>query len=243
MKYWKHFGQHNSEQGLTLVEVLVATVVLSVVLAAIVPMMSLAIASRYKAQRSEQAFRIAQAQIDKVQLALQSGDLDKVDLDKQIPPASTATEPRLVPAPSSATSDSSCNEYLIAESGTATSWCSVDLNGDGTPELGIQTFRVGTQTRPSPSDTSVNVPVAFQLGVRVYRTESLAQPSQLAQQPDITIADLGITTGSRDTSSSDTSTPKKLQPLAILYTSIARGDLRDSLGAYCQLKGGTGCPN
>lgn len=77
-----------SDRGLTLIEVLLAIVMVGVILAAIAPVLALSVATRVQSRKVEQATALAQQEIDRVratmarslQAATASGEL------QQLPP-------------------------------------------------------------------------------------------------------------------------------------------------------------
>ena len=138
----KRINNNYSEQGLTLIETLMAIVVIAIVITASTPPILLAVATRIQNRRAEQAMQIAQQQIERVRLIVDQGNYTNSDL----PPAASITDPddiNTVGAPTAPCS-SSC---------TATQASRED-------DFLVQVFRVA----PGGSDPVV----AFRMGVRVY---------------------------------------------------------------------------
>lgn len=165
----------HTEQGLTLVEVLVGLLVIAMTSAVIAPPIVLSAATRVQNQRVEQAMQLAQQQVDQVRLAMERADQTQAALIAQLPPATASTNPRIVPVPT----------QLNCPGGrplNSTTWCSVDTNSDGTSDLGIQVFRTRGITNPeTPIPPATGTPVAFWMGVRVYAQEGLNQAGSLVR--------------------------------------------------------------
>ena len=69
-----------SESGLTLIECIVAIVIIAVVGVAITPPLFLATAARVQTNRAEQAVQISQGEVDKVRVLVEQGAYDSADL-------------------------------------------------------------------------------------------------------------------------------------------------------------------
>lgn len=202
------------EQGFTLVEALVAIVVIGIVVGLIAPPILLTVATRLQNQRVEQSIQVAQGEIDRVRLVVERGEEYTA---ASLPPVSTATDVKSTSAPGS------INENPTTR--TATQGFSVDLDKKIplTPEFVVQTFR--NQGQPTTGTA-----IAFEMGVRVYRYAPFASgtTSTLVTQP----LKLGFTSG------------QNLQrPLTVYYIPIVRGDLKDSLCQYRKsLDSSASCP-
>ncbi|MBD2242605.1 type II secretion system GspH family protein [Nostoc sp. FACHB-888] len=189
------------EQGFTIIESLMAIIVITVTLVAITPPIFLVVATRVQNQKSEQVRQFAQLEIDKVRLLAEKGIYANTDL----PPSASATaNVETVDAPTSFSS-STCTTF------TADVACPVYTDNISQPSFYVQKFR----TKEISNGTQI---VAFQMGVRVY--SSLSKDESGLQK---TQASLKFTTG--------TGNQRKF-PLAVMYTAVARSDLRDSLTQY-----------
>ncbi len=195
----KLFAKSHSEQGFTIIESLMAIVVITVLVVAITPPIFLAVGTRVQNQKAEQAMQLAQRQVDQVRVLIERGNYTNNDL----PPDGGTGVPDAVAAPTSFT----CTTPASSNA------CPIDINGDGTPEFYVQTFR----TQAISSGTPAQV-VAFQMGVRVY--SSLAQGQSGVQT---TQASLKFTTEQGN---------QRKFPLAVMYTPIVRSDIKDSLIQY-----------
>lgn len=200
------------EAGLSLIECLVAIIIISITVVAITPPIFLATATRIQSRRAEQANQIAQGEIDRIRVIVERGSYTTTEL----PAAATGTINAIAAAsPATATSGpvlspGNCATRYPTTTPTPTSTLiRVDVNGDCTPEYVMQVFRTTGQA-PSAADP----PFSFDVGVRVY-----------AYSPGETLSTLGTTrsslvmgTGRRDAG------VNIRRPLAVLYTKLARND-------------------
>ncbi len=75
-------NKKRSDSGLSLLEVLIGILIISVVVVASTPALILGVATRVQARRAEQASNIANQQIEQIQLLLDRGEYDNSDLPK-----------------------------------------------------------------------------------------------------------------------------------------------------------------
>lgn len=202
--------KQSTEQGLTLMESMVALVILSISITMLTPPIMLSLATRVRAHQAGQARQLAQGEIDRVRAVLEKGETAYESLDDfndQLPPDAGSGAPGAVNAP---TSFEDCTDDLVAS--TASAACRVDLNRDGQDNFGdfvVQTFRTRTQF----TGVLNNIPIAFWMGVRVY-TWAAADSGNLSTEP----ASLGVSSR----------IPSENKPLIVLYTPIIRSDRQDS---------------
>ena len=200
-----------SEQGLTLIECLVAIVVVALVASTIAPALVLSVATRVQSQKSEQALQLAQSEIDQVRLRVEqreaTADLLPLVADDDLADADIAT----VPGPQFGA--------FVAEDAadprpTVTQTRPVDITGDDEPDFAVQIFR-------SPGLEENNVPLAFNLGVRIYDYDAVNsdQTGNLLIEP----ASLRMVSGEGQ---------RNQQPLAALYTTVAVSEASESLCSY-----------
>ena len=222
-----------SEQGLTLIECLVAMIVITVTVVAITPPILLATATRVQSRRAEQATAVAQGEIDRVRLLVERSDKEVKYTDKNLP-ASAGTSINNVPAAtgsaasgplasSAACAGASSRYPLIAPAQLPfTDLVRIDIDGDCKPEYVMQIFRAEDQTPPGATDLT---PFAFKVGVRVY---SYFDGETLPALDTVRSSSVS-TTGARDNSVGG----GKRKPLAVLYTTIARSGSSSTL---CQVR-------
>lgn len=209
-----------NEAGLTLIECLVAMVVITITLATIAPMMVFSVATRVQNQKTEQALQLAQGEIDKVRRVVEQGG-DYGDRLASISLVETsASVASVVAAP---------DDFIAstATASTATQARRLDTDGDGDSDFLIQLFRTeGIEIPPQNSAVTASTPIVFDIGVRVYdaRAENSTVPLETADSR------LTFTSSDGDRSS---------RPLAALYSQITQGDRDASLCNYWEYTGST----
>ncbi|MFB2922219.1 type IV pilus modification PilV family protein [Aerosakkonema funiforme] len=206
---------NSSQQGISLLECLIAITVISVVISAFTPPIFLAVATQIQNRRAEQAIQLAQGEIDRVRSITERLDYANTDLP---PVGATIVEQQS--APSGATTD--------RNSVSATTGLLVDVNGDGTNDFVVQTYR--NDGVPDSSGKRV----AFYMGVRVYAAV-ITQNYGLLENPPQRSASLTLTTALGS---------QKRRPLAVMYTTITHSDDRNSLCNLQKFLGdlnGSGC--
>ena len=241
-------------QGLTLIECLVAILMVALLASAIAPALALAVATRVQSQKSEQAMKLAQTEIDRVRLLTEEGlaaqksgesatafEARKQAYRDKFPPRvatldNTAAENQ--PAPG--------NQVVnIRTSLTPTNTLGIKLNpeepgattptncvSDGSCDFAVQIYR----TRGYP-DNATDVPSAFGMGVRVYDYRAVANSNGSSLSKDQ--SSLALTSGEGE---------RGRKPLAVIYTTIARGEKSNSLCDLITYTGGSaasrplGCP-
>lgn len=204
----------SSVDGLTLIECLVAIVVIAITTAAIGPMMVFSVATRVQNQKVAQASQLAQAEIDKVRLTVEQGGDYAARLEELfVMKAPAATEIVGISAPERFRDSTQTMEEV-------TDARMVDLDGDKENDFAVQLFR-------TPGIEVDDTPVAFDLGVRVYDIRAEEAISSL--QTDA--AGLAFTSGEGE---------RRTRPLAVLYSRMAQGDRQGSLCQYWKLTDPTG---
>ena len=216
------------EKGLTLIECLVAIVIISITVVAITPPMFVATASRIQSRRAEQANAIAQAEIDRIRTIVERSNSYTT---AQLPAnggtgaapaiaAAAGVNAALLASPGACSGKTKYPE-AVTPTAIATQVIPVDVDGDCTPEFAMQVFR----SNDCVPDALKNVvpavpPYAFTAGVRVYGYEVGNPMSKLSPVR----ARLGITAGRGGDNSASGA---ERQPLQVLYTKVARvGDER-----------------
>jgi len=208
--------EHQAEDGLTLIECLVAIAVIALTSASIAPVLVLSVATRVQNQKSEQALQLAQGEIDRVRLLVERNATYTSD-ELQLSPASTAALSTAISAVGPPTS--SVNVSTWSASGyvpsSPFSAKQVNIDNDAAPEYLVQSFR-------GEAAMEGGMPVAFSMGVRVYDFNSVgANPTGLSTDS----ATLGFTSGEGQRGN---------RPLAVLYTQIINSDDDRSLCEYLE---------
>ncbi|MBV9389581.1 MAG: hormogonium polysaccharide secretion pseudopilin HpsB [Chroococcidiopsidaceae cyanobacterium CP_BM_ER_R8_30] len=157
--------KHTNSNGFTLVEPLVALVVVSILLTAITPIIILATATRIQARRVELASQAARAYIDGVR----SGAI-------QYPPGTTTRLEDYAAPTSSGSLNCTANAYC---SSTPELYC-VDFDGSGCSnssltDMVVQAFRLNS--------AAVEPSQGYTLGLRVYRADAFKEPGTLKREP------------------------------------------------------------
>lgn len=219
-----------TEKGLTLIECLVGIMVITVIISAITPPLLIAFATRVQNYRASQAMKIAQAEIDRVRLLVEKGEYPD-GWTRQLPPQMGINQFDYlgVGAPTTTTPTGSCPLTNVqGDANPRTTWCSVDINGDGQWDLGVQTFRTPpftTSGNPQTNNYPNGLPIAFLMTVRVY-TRSALESGNLIQFPRDKTASLGMTGGLGSSLN---------LPLVTRSEIIVRSDLKISRELYCEL--------
>lgn len=203
-------GSSPDVQGLTLIECLVAIVVITITVVTITPGIFLATASRVQARRAEQANQIAQSEIDRIRGIVERGGYRIADL----PPASATNDITQVAAANTVAvgtmlSPASCgSNYPRNPVANTSTLVPVDVDGDCEPEFAMQVFR--TEGCKPPDAAPTDPPASFAVGVRVYSynpNEGATVPTLLTER-----ATLGVTAGRKDQGGSTR------KPLQVLYS-------------------------
>ena len=207
--------------GFTLIESLVAMIVISITLVAIVPPIFWATGTRVQNRRAEQALAIAQGEIDRVRGVLERSD---DPLAKDLPPEVAMADYASYrgPAPKSTAAwtgkmRSTNPDFNTAETSTdkiqfpasADTYIPVDTDGDGKADFLVQTFRDPGVCVENPC-VAPKTPRIFAMKVRVYSATALSSDLPYLQTEK---AALTGTTGTGQT---------RNRPLAILSSQITR---------------------
>lgn len=221
-------GDRRSQQGLSLIECLVAIVIVSLTVLAITPPILLGAATRVQSRRSDQANHIAQSEIDRIRTLVERGNYTLNDLPASggtnnlsaigVATTSPVSGPLLSPGNCGATPP----RYPAATPLPLASLAQVDIDGDCRPEYMMQVFRTAGYT-PSPSDATTP-PYSFVMGVRIYAYNPGESLPTLTKER----ASMIMGTGARDRRAGN-----QRQPLAVLYSQVARNDQGQSLGQLC----------
>ncbi|MFH7244919.1 MAG: type II secretion system protein [Spirulina sp.] len=196
-----------NNQGLTLIECLVAIIMVALVASAITPALILSVATRVQSQKAEQAMALGQSEIDRVRQLVEQGALAQVDA--QVPQAPNSV---LDSAPETQVGAAVGTTNIKATPTSPTHTRAIDVNGDGVIDFAVQIYRTRGIT------DAAGEPVAFALGVRVYDYDAVASGTSgnLSTEP----LSLGITGGTGKRSE---------RPIAAFYTTIAAAERGNSL--------------
>lgn len=211
----------SSEQGLSLLECLMAVAVIGLTAAMITPPLYLAAATRVQNRRAEQAFQLAQGEIDRIQVIVAKGQHVAVNL-----PQAAGGTLALVPPPSGASSqldsvNATCNTYNDQPLPITTA-LRIDVDGDCSTDFLMQTFRsTGVTSSTDPQRRLTD----FEVGVRVYAF--LAQGNWANLQRDQ--ASLVLTTGLGS---------QRTRPLSVLFNRMTWSEQSATL---CRYNPGVGC--
>ncbi|MGA7937190.1 MAG: type II secretion system protein [Kovacikia sp.] len=229
---YRRNAQKQAEQGLSLIECLVAIIIVSLTILAITPPILLATGTRVQSRRAEQANHIAQSEVDRIRLLVERGTFAITDLPAIGTGGNTnigAVGAATTVASNLLSSPSSCNTYPGTAAVAWNSLVQVDVDGDCVPEYVMQVYR---NTGWWGTNPLTNPPSAFDVGVRVY----VYYPGQTLPTLQTTRASLIAGTNNRDAQ-----TGNARRPMAVLYTRMSRNDQSKSLGTICQQTGGTTC--
>jgi prepilin-type N-terminal cleavage/methylation domain-containing protein len=199
-----------NDQGLTLIECLVAIIMVALVASAIAPVLVISVASRVQSQKAEQALKAAQSEIDQIRVLVERREATADDIPLPVPNFNEGND---------SIADVAGPQYgaLVAADAwpTVTQTRPIDVNRDGQDDFAVQIFR-------SPGGADIGgVPIAFVLGVRVYDFDAVNsdRTGNLLIEP----ASLGLTGGEGE---------RRERPLAALYTTVSVGDTSESLCEY-----------
>lgn len=202
----------SSEQGFSLIEAMMGFTITAAVLAAMAPVLMIAVGTRLQNYRAEQAMQLAQSQINRVQTLMTQGVPQSYETGV-IPPAATqGTRVNQVAAPTTVVTDPNALD-------SPTKALLVDYNNDNRPEFMIQMFR--DQGVRFTAGTAVDQLAVFQMGVRVYAGAARDNIGSL----QTTAASFNLTRNFGE---------QRTKPLAVLYTEVSRSDLQLSLQRYQQ---------
>ncbi|NJR19269.1 MAG: type II secretion system protein [Calothrix sp. CSU_2_0] len=172
IKLGKIFRQYKKSQqdGFTIIESLMAIIVVSILMIAIAPAIALSVANRVQSRRIEFGTQAARAYIDGVRSKVVIAPLDTTTMTPS--------------APTSATSlNCSANSYCTstATSTTPTNLYCIDGDADGSctntqpRDMIIQAFRF--------NGNNTTATTGYSLGVRIYRADAFSDATALTSNP------------------------------------------------------------
>lgn len=215
-----------TERGLTLMEALVAILMVSAVMVAITPPIFLAVATRVQNRRAEQAIQLAYGEIDQVRVLIEQGITS--DNLNQLPASAGGNDSTKVPPPATAYRDLQSTNYDCSDYDRRPTQLQVaearrvDVNGDCQADFLVQTFLTKEQT---VNRDGTLVPIVFQMGVRVYSfaAESNLGNLTVGEDGSVKAASLKLTTGEGQQAD---------RPLAVLNTVLSQADSEGALTQY-----------
>jgi prepilin-type N-terminal cleavage/methylation domain-containing protein len=215
--------RHRLTKGFTLIEALIAIVIVSVTLVSITPPIFLATATRVQNRRAQQAQQIAQGEVDRVRLLVER---QQTYASNYLPALSGSAPVVSTPPPSGTLAGKTRSNVICTgatlDDGTAPAAFAapvvlfVDVDADCKFDFIVQTFRGGEYRDSATLATSP--PDGFTMGVRVY--SSVAANTNVLSRDR---ANLRATNGLGNQTS---------RPLAVLYVPIVRNNSSKSLDIY-----------
>lgn len=234
--------EKRSDQGLTLVEGLIAMVLISITMVSITPPIFWAVASRVQTQRAEQGQKLAQGEIDRVRTLVERGGSESTITN--FPPTAanlseaairSSTSPNFPAAPNTpntplsslpmiSTADS-CAKATFPPS-TVLAFTAIDTDGDCKPDFLLQTFRSQglDQNGNAFTNAAGQTLSGFVMGVRVYSI--VARDTLINSQGRTQPAALRGTNGVGN---------QLNRPLAVLYSTIVSSNASQNLDLYRKL--------
>lgn len=213
-------------QGLTLVECIMAIVVIALTTAMITPPLFIAAATRMQNQRGEQAMQIAQGEVDRIRALVEWAE----HTPNRLPQTSGSVPIASTPAPTSLSSlqskNPACNTYNPERRLPVTTAFGVDTTDDTTPDrpvncqpdFAVQTFISSGQPVVGDPENRLGT---FCLVVRVYGKPAINDAGDGFVVPlETTPASLRFTTGQGN---------QRTRPLAVITTPIIWSDRSSSV--------------
>jgi prepilin-type N-terminal cleavage/methylation domain-containing protein len=218
--------------GFTLIESLVAVIIVSITVVSVLPPIFWATATRVQNRRAEQAVQLAQGEIERVRTLVERGTYTAVDLPPadgtrlDIREAGTETAPPASASGIVRSTTANCKSTNDAQQPTAlTQYIAVDTDPSNgcKPEYMVQVFRsAGTILDGSAPGSP---PSAFTMGVRVYATPAFNT---------LKLSGTLETKASRLRGSNGPGQQGK-RPLAVLYGTVVKSRAGSALGVYKKL--------
>ncbi|MBW4652110.1 MAG: prepilin-type N-terminal cleavage/methylation domain-containing protein [Kaiparowitsia implicata GSE-PSE-MK54-09C] len=219
-----------TESGVTLIESLVAIIVIGITAALITPPLFIATASRSQNRKAEQANQIAQAEVDRIRVLVSNGQHEQrylpdiagafaagtIGSEGVIPPSNAAS---LMQSP-----NASCNTYnpYTDIRTLRLSALRIDVDGNCETNFYMQVFRdrgvVSAREQGLQSDPNQQRPSTFRLAVRVWSNAADGNWAQITTP--VAPASLQITSGQGQ---------QRLRPLAVVNSRMSWSDIDSSL--------------
>ena len=161
--------QESDESGYTIIESLVAMIVVAVLMSAIAPVIALSVGTRVQAKRVELASQAAKSYIDWV----------RSDIEKNTPPNYIGVDLDDAPAPDPTSGSLDCNDNLYCTSPPQTKSSLFCVNGDDTPGCSTDSL---TDMIVQGVRRYGNISEGYVLGVRVYRADAFKETTLCGPQ-------------------------------------------------------------
>lgn len=207
--------------GLTLIECLVAIIMIGLSTAAVTPALVIAAATRVQSQKAEQSIQLAQGEIERVRLLLERGNYSVADLPPEAEDLTAESGQLQTVGPPTDVVEGTDSADFSDNPLTARS---VDVGGNPGDDFIIQAWR-SPGLGPDRTLSGQQVPVFFNMGVRVYDRRAFDTNSDNLLTD---VARLGTTGGEGG---------RSRRPLAVIYASMSKGDLGSSLCDYFVVTG------
>ncbi len=228
-------SSRRSDQGLTLIEGLVAIVVVSITLVSITPPIFWATGTRVQNRRAEQALQLAQGEIDRVRTIVDQGQAtlkllppvgaDNIRLANSVAAPTSAKSGIVTVNPSCKITKNNGESPAIGEYIQINTDPNPEDSSDCKPNFLMQTFRsTGLDGDGKPITDTTTIPEGFVMGVRVYSI--VAEPNLIGSKAETTQASLKGTNGLGN---------QLTRPLAVQYSTIVRSNASKNLDLYRKL--------
>ena len=203
----RYLSVTRTSAGLTLIECLVAIVMVGLIGSAIAPALLISVATRVQSQKAEQALELAQSEIDKVRQIMERSEYKDENGTSTLPAKAPFDNDdykfdydvaKVNPPDKGEPLDPGDYDYYPNAFQTK----EVELNGE---RFAVQVYR----TPGKPVDDGV--PVTFNLGVRVYDYDAVVNSDSLQTKP----AALSMVSSQGQRTDS---------PLVALYTTVTASD-------------------
>ncbi|MBD1995741.1 type II secretion system protein [Leptolyngbya sp. FACHB-541] len=218
------YGAGSSEQGVTLLECLVAISVVALLGAMITPPLFVAAATRVQNRRAEQAFQLAQSEVDRIRALVARGQHQIENLPAVVD--SLDADPPTIPSGFLKSIDETCNTYEDQQI-PANQVLPIDITGDCESDFLMQVYRTRSPNEVTEAaGQPAYQPLDFDVGIRVYSVRAEDNLGRLSAEP----ASLQFTTGEGN---------QRERPLAVLNSDFKWSD---QSGALCNYQNNGGLP-
>ncbi|MFM7423733.1 MAG: hypothetical protein ACKO7W_01815 [Elainella sp.] len=211
----------STTQGITIIECLVAIMLIGLTIAMVTPPLLIATASRVQTRRAEQAMQIAQGEVDRISTLVQQGNHQADRLPAVVGSLSGQAGPTSLASAMITSRAQACAPPPPTAPVSATQAVQIDVDGDCEPDFFMQVFRTaGLYTQAEQSGgraPAARRPAQFDLGVRVY---SILARRNLGAGLKSESASLRMTSGQGTQASN---------PLAVIYRPVTWGEQADVL--------------